>query len=121
MASGRLMTTGKLTEMLAFQIAWLGSRGLERQRSAARVAGRARRQRRPLGDERYAIDLPLTVSPERVLAELAAGGATLVSLNPIRDTLEDLFVKQVTSAEVQSRDRGLGPGASSGSSLEKSA
>ena len=40
--------------------------------------------------------------PERVLADLIATGATLVSLNPLRDTLEDFFV--------QPRRRGrLGP------------
>jgi hypothetical protein len=33
-----------------------------------------------------------------------AQGASLVSLNPIRDTLEDLFVKRVADADT---DRGL--------------
>ena len=43
-----------------------------------------------------------------MLADLSAGGATLVSLNPLRDTLEDFFVQQVTAPEVQGHDRGLG-------------
>jgi hypothetical protein len=30
-----------------------------------------------------------------MLAELTATGAALVSLNPIRDTLEDFFMKRV--------------------------
>jgi hypothetical protein len=30
-----------------------------------------------------------------MLAELTAAGATLVSLNPMRDTLEDFFMKRV--------------------------
>jgi hypothetical protein len=30
-----------------------------------------------------------------LLRDLTAGGATLVSLNPLRDTLEDFFVKKV--------------------------
>mgnify|MGYP003579195255 CR=1 FL=1 len=34
-------------------------------------------------------------APEILLRDLTAGGATLVSLNPIRDTLEDFFVKTV--------------------------
>ena len=33
--------------------------------------------------------------PERILADLTATGAKLVSLNPIRDTLEDFFVRRV--------------------------
>ncbi len=45
--------------------------------------------------------------PERWLAELTSAGAHLVSLNPIRETLEDFFVQQVTSAEVLGTDRGL--------------
>jgi hypothetical protein len=39
---------------------------------------------------------------------LLAGGAALVSLNPIRETLEDFFVEQVSSPEMASHDRGLG-------------
>ena len=33
-----------------------------------------------------------------MLAELVATGAQLVSLNPVRDTLEDFFVQQVAEA-----------------------
>jgi len=35
----------------------------------------------------------------RLVAELTALGARLVSLNPIRETLEEFFVKQVSSPE----------------------
>ena len=41
-----------------------------------------------------------------MLVELTAAGAALVSLNPLRDTLEDFFVKQVTAPDVAARDRG---------------
>jgi H2-forming N5,N10-methylenetetrahydromethanopterin dehydrogenase-like enzyme len=44
---------------------------------------------------RYTIELPLDQSPDRMLAELTAAGASLVSLNPMRDTLEDFFMKRV--------------------------
>ena len=50
-----------------------------------------------IGEGRYALDLPLDPPPEKLLGELAASGARLISLNPIRPTLEDLFVEQVTS------------------------
>jgi hypothetical protein len=46
----------------------------------------------------YTIDLSLDHPPERVVADLTAGGAVLVSLNPIRDTLEDFFVRRVAEA-----------------------
>jgi hypothetical protein len=48
-----------------------------------------------ISDGRYSIELPLEHPPERVLPVLTAAGATLVSLNPIRDSLEDFFVQQV--------------------------
>ena len=45
---------------------------------------------------RYALELSLDQSPDRILSELAAAGARLVSLNPMRDTLEDFFVQRVS-------------------------
>ena len=62
-----------------------------------------------ISEGRYHVELPTEPPPAALLEELAAASATLVSLNPIRDTLEDYFVRQVTSAEVLARDRGLGP------------
>ena len=53
------------------------------------------------------LELPLEPPPERLLAELTAAGAQLVSLNPVRQTLEDFFVAQVTAADVLSVQRGL--------------
>jgi ABC-2 type transport system ATP-binding protein len=51
-----------------------------------------------LGVGRYALQVPLDVAPALVLTELAANGAQLVSMQPVRDTLEDLFVRQVSAA-----------------------
>jgi ABC-2 type transport system ATP-binding protein len=59
-----------------------------------------------IGPGRFALELPLDPPPDRLLAELTATGARLVSLNPTRQTLEDLFVRQITSAD--GIDRGLG-------------
>jgi hypothetical protein len=44
---------------------------------------------------RYSLELSLDQPPDRILAELTAAGASLVSLNPMRDTLEDFFMKRV--------------------------
>jgi hypothetical protein len=59
-----------------------------------RVRARARRVV-TIGGDRYAIDLPPDGRPEELLRELAAAGATPVSLNPLRETLEDVFVRRV--------------------------
>jgi hypothetical protein len=60
-----------------------------------------------IGEGRYTLELPLEPPPERLLADLTAAGAHLASLNPIRETLEDLFVDAVTSADVLQMRRGL--------------
>jgi hypothetical protein len=48
-----------------------------------------------IGHDRYALELPPECPPERVLGDLVATGARLVSLNPLRETLEDFFVRHV--------------------------
>jgi ABC-2 type transport system ATP-binding protein len=95
LAHGKLAASGRISDLQAFEIrGWelivsaLGAEVLERHR--------ARIQRvTPLGDQRYSLELPLAPAPEILMHELLAGGAKLVSLNPIRDTLEDFFVKTV--------------------------
>jgi hypothetical protein len=59
-----------------------------------RVRARARRVLSVAGD-RYVIDLPPDARPEELLRELTAAGAALVSLNPVRETLEDVFIRRV--------------------------
>ena len=72
----------------------------------AAVESRVRRAVR-IGEGRYMLDLPLEPAPEHLVAELTRAGAHLVSLNPIRQTLEDFFVQQVMSPDVLSSNRGL--------------
>ena len=73
-----------------------------------------------ISEGRYTLDLPLEPSPELLLAELTAAGAQLASLNPIRETLEDVFVESVTTPDVLQAHRGLEPSAGSGSSRARS-
>jgi hypothetical protein len=63
----------------------------------ARVQTIARRTTE-ISPGRYAIELPVEQAPERVLAELTAAGARLVSLTPVHETLEEFFVKRVAAA-----------------------
>ena len=104
LAKGRLVATGRLTDMLAFQRARLGAGRRRRQRRGDRRARRrASGASSRIGDGRYTLELPLDPPPEQLLAELTAAGAHLVSLNPIRETLEDFFVEQVTAPDVLTR------------------
>ncbi len=108
LARARLVTTGRLADILAFQVrGWdLVAAGVT-DTLARSLEARARTFVK-ISDGRYHVELPVDPAPDRVLADRAAAGATLVSLNPIRDTLEDYFVRQVTSSDVLARDRGLG-------------
>ena len=108
LAKGRLVTSGRLTDMLAFQIrGWEVVAGGVTPSLLAGLTPRATTVAR-IGDDRYVFDLPVDPAPDRFVADLSAAGATLLSVNPLRDTLEDFFVKQVTAPQVTAHDRGLG-------------
>jgi ABC-2 type transport system ATP-binding protein len=97
-AGGRLAASGRLSDILAFEV-----RGWELVVANATPAVLARlapvaRKTTDISHGRYSVELSLDHPPEQVLADLAAMGASVVSLNPIRDTLEDFFVRRVAEA-----------------------
>jgi hypothetical protein len=47
------------------------------------------------------LELPADATPEQLMHELAAHGARSISLNPVRETLEDVFVESVAAAPPQ--------------------
>jgi len=57
----------------------------------------------PISAGRYGLELPPDSAPDAFLAELVAAGASIVSLNPLRETLEDFFVERVTRAASDAR------------------
>jgi ABC-2 type transport system ATP-binding protein len=94
-AGGRLAAAGRLTELLAFQ-----AHGWELVVDALRpdVLDRIRPHLRTATEVvpgRYVLELALEPPPGRLIGELLATGASLVSLNPLRETLEDVFVRRV--------------------------
>jgi ABC-2 type transport system ATP-binding protein len=97
-AGGRLAAVGRLSDMLAYDVrGWeLVVSGLTPE-ALPRLAPIARRTTE-ISAGRYAIELPNETPPERVLADLTASGAKLVSLNPVHDTLEEFFVRRVAEA-----------------------
>jgi ABC-2 type transport system ATP-binding protein len=99
LAKGRLVAGGALDELMAFR-----SRGWELVVSGLRDDLLARLKPRvtkatALGDGRFALELPPSTAPEQIIPELVTTGARVVSLNPIRGTLEDVFVEQVRAVD----------------------
>ena len=91
---------GRLTDILAFEVrGWeLVMAGLTPE-VLARL-GRAPRATTEIRSRPLRARAAARPPPEQVLAELTAAGAQLVSLNPMRETLEDFFVRRVAEAGV---------------------
>jgi len=99
MAQGRMVASGRVNDLVAFELkGWDvvvdGVSDSLRDDLRGRVRGLV-----PLAPGRYAIDLAPGIKPEPFLAELNGRGATVESLHPVRDTLEDYFLRQVKNAD----------------------
>jgi ABC-2 type transport system ATP-binding protein len=93
LAKGRLRAEGSLSDLTAgegrgFEIVMTGVRQDVADRVASRVASLTR-----IDEGRYALRLAPEVRPEVLIADLSAAGASLVSVSPLRITLEDVFMK----------------------------
>ena len=98
MAQGRLVASGRVSEMIAFELkGWELVVSDLTEEALEAITPRARRVT-PIALGRYAFDLAPEAEPERLIAELRGSGASLVSLNPVRETLEDYFLQQVKAA-----------------------
>jgi ABC-2 type transport system ATP-binding protein len=105
-AGGRLAAAGRLSDMLAFEVrGWELVMADVKPDVLQRIASSVRRTTE-ISAGRYAIELPVEQPPERILMDLTATGARLVSLNPVRDTLEDFFVRRVAAAGSGARQSG---------------
>ncbi len=98
MAQGRMVASGRVSDMIAFELKGWEMVVADLSDDAARALAARARTVTPIAHGRFALDLPPDAEPERLMGELRASGATLVSLNPVRETLEDYFVQQVNAA-----------------------
>lgn len=95
LSRGHLVASGAVSELTAG-----GGRGWEvvaagvDDRRATAWAARVRRVTQ-IDVGRYSFDLAADERPEPFVAELAAAGASLVSVTPLRTTLEDVFMERV--------------------------
>lgn len=93
-AQGKLAAGGRIADIVGVEVlGW--ELVVERVSPEALKVLQARARRvTALPDGRHAADLP-PGPPEPAVQEMAAAGAQIVSLNPLRKTLEDVFVTHV--------------------------
>jgi len=107
LVQGRLVASGPLSEILGFEL-----KGWELVVSGVTETLRPDLPQfaprlTELGDGHVMLHLGPEAEPDRVLADLARRGAHLISLNPVRETLEDYFVQAVASTAARDA-RGVG-------------
>jgi ABC-2 type transport system ATP-binding protein len=97
-AQGKLVAQGRLADIVAFE-----TRGWELV--VANLSEQVRTSLAPrvqsittLSSDRFTVELSPKDSPEKIIQELTAQGVQVLSLNPIRSTLEDYFVSTVGTA-----------------------
>ena len=103
-AGGRLVASGALAEMVPFRIrGWdLVLAGVTAD-AAAMLSARGAAAT-AIGDGRYQVVLPAGSSSEDAVALAKSANAELVSINPVRDTLEDFFLAHVQKSTGRSFD-----------------
>ncbi len=102
-AGGRLVANGRLSDMLAFEVrGWELVAANLRPDVLARLGPSIRRSTE-ISPGRYTLELSVDQSVPVVISELAAGGADVISLNPLRATLEDFFMQHVKDAGAGAR------------------
>ena len=98
LAQGRLVATGRVSEMVAFapkgwELVLAGVSDTVQAQLAPRVQAM-----RALSAGRYTIHVGADQQPDQLMTEIKSLGARIESFNPLRDTLEDYFVQQVRAA-----------------------
>jgi ABC-2 type transport system ATP-binding protein len=98
-AAGRLVAQGSVAELVPFRIReWELVVANLPDPVVDRIAPRVTRMT-ALGAGRYQLIVPGDTAPESLIADLNAAGGRLISLNPVRQTLEDFFVQTVRESE----------------------
>jgi ABC-2 type transport system ATP-binding protein len=99
LVGGQLVSVGRLADIVAFNVTgWeLVVAGVDPTSPALSDPDVVRVT--PVADGRSVIELKPDAEPERIATAVRAHGGYLVSLNPLRATLEDYFVEQVLARQ----------------------
>jgi ABC-2 type transport system ATP-binding protein len=103
LSRGRLAAVGTVADLVRESDGAHATRGWEVVASAVSPSLvdhlRVRtKQTTRLGEGRYSLELAAGERPEPIVAELAAAGAVLLSVTPLRASLEEVFVDRVGAA-----------------------
>ncbi|HEX6209156.1 MAG TPA: ABC transporter ATP-binding protein [Methylomirabilota bacterium] len=98
LARGRLASVGRLRDIASQEIKGWEVVLADVSPDALAAAAAQGLGTTKVAEHRYTFELPRDARPERFVADMTAGGATLVSVNPLHTTLEDVFVAQVQTA-----------------------
>jgi ABC-2 type transport system ATP-binding protein len=93
LAKGKLVAAGAIDELTSNHVSGFEVVMSSVSEAAAALGHGAAPKARRLGDGRYSFELPPTTRPEPFVAAMAERGAALVSVSPIRTTLEDVFLR----------------------------
>jgi ABC-2 type transport system ATP-binding protein len=96
---GQLVTSGRLSDILAFEVSGWEIVMADLDPAALAASGDSIRRVTRISEGRYMIEVASDTEPERLVGRLRALGSHLISLNPVRTTLEDYFVQQVTARQ----------------------
>jgi ABC-2 type transport system ATP-binding protein len=102
-AGGRLAAQGGVTDIAEFEIRGWELIVANLAGPVLEALGGVAMRVTPVGHDRHTIELPLGQPPETILPQIAAAGASIVSVNPIRATLEEFFVQKVAAAGAGAR------------------
>jgi len=94
-AAGRLIAAGNLADMVPFRLRGWDLVVMHLSDEVVRTLEQQGATATRISVDRHHIVLPPDATPDAVIANVSAIGGQLVSLNPVRDTLEDFFVAQV--------------------------
>jgi ABC-2 type transport system ATP-binding protein len=94
-AAGRLVAAGNLAEMVPFRLRGWDLVVSDPSETALREIEQRGGAVTRISIDRCHVVLPADATPDEAIARMTATGGRLVSLNPVRDTLEDFFVAQV--------------------------
>jgi len=98
-AHGKLVAAGKVAELVPFRVRGWDLIVSNLTMAQVRSVGGPDAVVREIADGRHHVILPEGASLDDALSRLGAHGGQLLSVNPVRDTLEDYFLARVRQAE----------------------